>query len=258
MAASTHLSWREIADRVSMPKSTVSDYLRSLPASDKQDNSRILFISDQHIPYHHPDLLDFLSDLKSRYKPTRVINLGDELDQHALSYHEKDPDLDNAGQELAKSLPVVEKLHNMFPKMDLLESNHGSLVWRKAKTHGIARAYIKSYNEVLKVGNGWKWHPDMTLMLPDGQEVYVHHGKMTQAIKTAQLMGMSHVCGHFHESFGIQYWSTPTKLLWGMNVGCLIDRQALAFKYNNVNVKRPVIGTGLIIDGKPILEEMKL
>lgn len=224
----------------------------------KQDNSRILFISDQHIPYHHPQLISFLRHLKEKYNPTRIVNLGDELDKHALSYHDSDPDLDSSGTELKKSLPVIAELHALFPEMDLIESNHGSLVWRKAKTHGISRAYIKSYNEVLQVGPGWKWHPDLVLQLPDGQEVYVHHGKSAQAIRVAQQMGMNHVCGHYHESFGIQYYSTPSKLIWGMNTGCLIDRKSLAFTYNNVNIKRPVIGTGLIIDGKPILETMKL
>ena len=258
--ATKGMSWRQIAETIGAPKTTVSDFLRSRSSKEMEqhDNSRILFISDQHIPYHHPNLIDFLYLLKQRYEPTRIVNLGDELDKHALSYHDSDPDLDSAGKELQKSLPVIAEMHDLFPKMDLIESNHGSLVWRKAKTHGISRAYIKSYNDVLQVGNGWVWHPDLTLKLPDGQDVYVHHGKSPQALRTAQLMGMSHVSGHYHESFGIQYWSTPTKLLWGMNTGCLIDRKSLAFNYNNVNIKRPVIGTGLIIDGKPILEEMRL
>jgi hypothetical protein len=42
----------------------------------------------------------------------------------------------------------------MFPKMDLLDSNHGSLVYRRAFKHGIPRAYIKNYNDYLEVG---KW-----------------------------------------------------------------------------------------------------
>lgn len=222
------------------------------------DNSRILFISDMHIPAHHPNLLPFLAGLKEKYKPTRVICLGDELDKHALSFHDSDPDLDSAGPELEKSLPVIKELEALFPEMDIIDSNHGSLVYRKAKAHGIPRRYIKSYNDVLGVGPGWKWHMDMVLVLPDGQEVYVHHGKSASAIKVAQMMGMNHVCGHFHESLGVQYYSTPSKLLWGMNAGCLIDRKALNFTYNNVNIKRPIIGTGLIIDGKPIIETMPM
>lgn len=276
--AGMDLSWRQVADILKKPKSTVSDFLRKysdfvddyelevgepdergyVTFSKAYDNSRILFISDMHIPYHHKGLLPFLEGLKTRYEPTRVICLGDELDKHAMSFHDSDPDLPSAGDELKKALPIVKEVEKLFPRMDLIDSNHGSLLYRKAKHHGIPRHYLKGYNEVLEVGPGWKWHFDMTLELPDGQKVYVHHGKNANALRVAQLMGMSHVSGHYHESFGIQYASTPAALLFGMNAGCLIDRKALAFAYSNNNMKRAVIGTGLIIDGIPILEAMPL
>ena len=225
---------------------------------DTKDNSRILVISDMHIPYHHEQSLDFLQYLKTKYNPTRVICLGDELDKHSLSYHETDPDLPSAGDELIKSLPVVSKLYKMFPDMDILESNHGSLVWRKAKTHGIPKYYIKSYNDVLGVSSSWRWHFDLTIKLPNGQSCYFHHGKSSDVIKLSQQMGMNAVQGHYHNNFKIDYWGNPNGLFWGMQCGCLIDDSALAFTYNNVNIQRPVIGTGLIINSLPVLEPMIL
>lgn len=261
-------SGRSIAEVLGLPPRTVQDYLRKLatpkievpPETEpgNTDNSRILLISDMHIPYHHPNLLPFLKGLKDKYKPTRVICVGDELDKHALSFHDSDPDLDSAGKELSASLPVIHAINELFPVMDIVDSNHGSMVFRKAKHHGLPVKYLKSYNEVLEVDEGWQWHEDLTIELPDGQKVYICHGKTAEAIKTAQLYGMSHVCGHYHEKFGVSYFSTPNKLLWGMNVGCLINNNSLAFAYNKVNPKRPVIGTGLIIDGVPILEAMPL
>lgn len=267
------LSRRKIAELLEVPRSTCLDFLRNYdsfmqdaeesaryeaPNNVEQDNSRILFISDMHIPYHHKDTLTFLKMLKERYNPTRVICLGDEVDKHGLSFWSKDPDLMSAGDELRAALPVIKELHNMFPIMDLLDSNHGSLIWRKAKEHGIPRHYIKSYNDVLGVGSGWTWHDDLVLNLPDGQNVYVHHGKSAEAVKTSQAMSMSHVCGHYHNSFGVKYWANPSGLFWAMNSGCLIDDESLAFAYNNVNLHRPIIGTSLIIDGVPILEAMPL
>ena len=50
--------------------------------------------------------------------------------------------------------------------MDLVDSNHGSLVFRRAFKHGIPRAYIKEYNEFLDVGKGLKWHDDLTIDTP--------------------------------------------------------------------------------------------
>lgn len=268
------LSWRKIAARLNVAKSTCSDYLRGyFKDFDKspteqhavrtkdvggEDNSRILLISDMHIPYHHPDLLEFLQYLKDKYKPTRVICLGDELDKHALSYHDNDPDLPSAGDELRKSLPVIQELFKMFPKMDIIESNHGSLVWRKAKTFGIPKHYIKSYNEVLGVDGGWKWSFDLTVKLPNGQSCYIHHGKASDVLNLSQQMGMCAVQGHYHESFKVNYWGNPNGLFWGLQAGCLIDDNSYAFSYNNVNIKRPIIGTGLIIDSQPALEPMLL
>ena len=169
-----------------------------------------------------------------------------------------DPDLMSAGDELRAALPVIAEIYEMFPVMQILDSNHGSLIWRKAKEHGIPRHYIKSYNDVLGVGQGWSWHDDLVLDLPDGQKVYVHHGKSSEAIKTSQAMSMSHVCGHYHNSFGVKYWANPQGLFWAMNSGCLIADESLAFAYNSVNLHRPIIGTCLIIDGVPILEAMPL
>lgn len=263
----TGYSQRQAAEILGIPRTTIQDRLKQMFLRDSQeepeqsraeDNSRILVISDMHIPYHHKDTLKFLQHLKDKYSPTRIICVGDELDKHALSYHDSDPNLRSAGDELEASKPVIAVLHKMFPKMDILESNHGSLVYRKAKTHGIPRQYIKGYNEVLGVGDGWKWHFDLTITLPTGQNVYFHHGKSADGLKLSQMMGMCCVQGHFHERFKIDYWANPLGLYWAMQVGCLIDDDTLAFSYNNVNLKRPIVGCGLIINGIPILEAMPL
>jgi hypothetical protein len=275
--AKTGKSWRKISELLDKPRSTVSDYLRkefsqvvvdnrkssetySVRKNDgvEHDNSRILLISDLHIPYHHQDAIAFLLHLKEKYNPTRVICLGDEVDGHALSFHDSDPDLPSAGDEIRQALPVIAELFKIFPKMDILESNHGSLVWRKAKVFGIPKHYIKSYNEVLGVDSGWKWSFDLTVDLPNGQKCYMHHGKTSNIIQLSQQMGMNATQGHYHETFKIDYWGNSTGLYWGMQCGCLIDDDKLAFNYNNVNIKRPIIGTGLIIDSMPVLEPMRL
>lgn len=269
--AKQNLSWRSISETVGQPKSTVSDFLRKefgkpVQAENKfvvrkldtamENNDRILIISDMHIPYHHPDMLEFLAYLKKKYRPTRIISMGDELDKHALSFHDHDPDLPSAGDELRQSQAVIAKLYQMFPKMDIIESNHGSLVWRKAKSNGIPKHYIKSYNEVLGVGPNWKWSFDLTVKLPNGQNCYFHHGKTSDVIQLSQQMGMNAVQGHFHEIFKVGYWTNPTGLYWGLQTGCLINDETMAFNYNNVNIKRPIIGTALIIDSMPVLEPL--
>jgi len=48
------------------------------------------------------------------------------------------------------------------------------------------------------------------------------------------------------------------RLNFGMTIGCLIDDGSMAFHYNKVFAKRPIIGCGMIIDSQPILQPMVL
>lgn len=113
------------------------------------DNSRILNIPDQHAPYQHPDALEFLADVAAKLRPTRVINLGDETDGHAMSFHDSDPNLDSAGVELEKAKEFIQALAKMFPIQDVCHSNHGSLIYRRALKYGIPTQYIKTYRDIL-------------------------------------------------------------------------------------------------------------
>ena len=136
----------------------------------------VLIISDTHIPYHVPELMDFLKLLKKKYKPDRVINIGYEVDKHAMSFHDINPDLPSAGDELRQSKKYIWELKKIFPKMTILHSNHSSLIYRKALKHGMPRAYLRSYTEFLEVDSGWKWVEDLNLKLSDGSECYFTHG----------------------------------------------------------------------------------
>lgn len=266
-------SWKELEDKYYQKKpSKHDDILEPLKGdwygqlcakygmepSVKHQNQRVLLISDLHIPYQHKDAIEFLKYLKDKYKPTRVICLGDECDKHSMSFHLSNPDLPSAGDELKKALPIIAELYKLFPVMDILASNHGSMIYRKAEANGLPKAYIKSYNEVLGVDENWKWHNDLTITLPNGQSCYGHHGKASDVLKLSQIMGMSCYQGHYHESYGVKYWANPNGLYFALQTGCLVDNHSLAFNYNNVNLKKPIIGTALIIDSLPVLEPMVL
>jgi hypothetical protein len=221
-------------------------------------NSKILVISDLHEPYSHPDSYDFLDAVRKKYKPNRVICIGDEVDHHALSFHDSDSDLPSAGDELEMAIERLSELYDMFPKVDVIDSNHGSMSLRKAKHHGIPIKYLKSIEEVLEAPDGWKWHRDLKIKLPNGQVVYFHHGLKKNCLAVAQQMGMNVVQGHYHTEFNIQYSSSPSQLIWSMQVGCLVDDDSLAFAYNRTNLGRPIIGIGMIINSIPVLIPMLL
>lgn len=210
------------------------------------------------MPYEHKDMFRFLAAIKKKYKPTLVINGGDESDNHDISFHDSDRDLPSAGDELKKTIVKIKKLEKLFPEMILLDSNHGSLALRKFKHHGIPLKYLASLNQVYGVSDKWRWVNDLTLTLPNGQKCYWAHGLVKNGIKLASQRGTCVVQFHYHTEFRIDYIGNPSSLLWSLQSGCLIDRKALAFAYDKLNLNRPIIGCSMIIDSKPMLIPMIL
>jgi predicted phosphodiesterase len=221
-------------------------------------NQSVLVISDLHIPYHHQDSFDFLKALKAKYKPDLVVNIGDELDQHAISMHDSNPDLPSAGDELRLSRKYIYELEKIFPRMILVHSNHSSLVYRRALKYGLPKDYLKSYNEYLGVGPDWQWVDDITITLSDGTRCFFTHGMSADVLKLSMQMGRHCVQGHYHSKFSIGYFSNPDALHWGMQVGCLTSQKSMAFDYAKNFKSRFVIGCGMIIDGQPKLMPMVL
>lgn len=224
----------------------------------KHDNRRVLVISDSHAPYGHPDTVPFLIALHNMHKFTRIVHIGDEVDLHSASFHEKDADLYGAGHELTAAIRELSKLYAVFPKVDVMESNHGALYKRKIKHHGLPEAILKPNREILCAPKGWVWHDELVMTLPDGKRVLFHHGKTPNALAHAKSIGMSTVNGHFHSSFSIQRFETPLTSGFAMIVGCLIDPKSRAYGYQKNQIFKPIIGCGMILDSQPRLELMRL
>lgn len=216
-----------------------------------------LVIGDLHAPHMHKDALAFLKAVKAKYKPDSVIFMGDEVDSHATSYHEHDPDLASSGDELKQAIKQLQPLYKLFPRATILESNHGSLVYRKALTAGLPSAVLKGYREILSAPQGWTWAYDHILPTELG-DVYFHHGKSGTWEKLSKNMAMSAVQGHFHNKFYISYWSSPNGLYWDANAGCLVDNHSRAMAYGKNNLQKPIVGCMVIIKGVPQLIPMVL
>lgn len=221
-------------------------------------NKRVLVIGDLHFPFHHIDTFRFLSAIKRKYNPDRVISVGDETDQHSWSFHEHNPMLPNPEEELTRAKADIQKLFQLFPKVDILESNHGSLVYRKQVAAGLPRGVFKTYNEIYDINSSWKWHRQLTIKLSDNSWCFFCHGKSADVLKTSMSMGMSCVQGHYHEKMGVQYWGNSLGLYFAAQTGCLVDDESLSMEYNKTNLKRPLIGSLIILDGHPKLLPMVL
>lgn len=226
----------------------------------ESENSMILVISDLHLPYEHPDSIDFLRGLTEAYSPDRVILMGDEVDSHALSYHESNPDLDSAGVEFSKALAKMEDLYEIWDgiKVDIIDSNHGALGRRKAQTAGIPSKFLKQSEDLFDAPSNWDWHDDLIITMSNGQKCLFTHGKSAEIMKVVSSWSICTVQGHYHCRAKVEYLSNPEELLWGLQTGCSIDRSHPAFAYDKNGVKRPIISHALIENGLPILIPMPL
>lgn len=218
----------------------------------------ILVLPDLHIPFHHPDAFEFLDAVSRKYKPEHHVCLGDEVDQHCMSFHNSIDDLGySASSELEKSIWYLHDLYALFPKMKVVDSNHGSLLFRKAKANGIPISVFKKWSEILEAPKGWVWSHDYSCK-SGGKEIYFHHSLGKSVLRNSKNESVCFVQGHHHGQFDIQYWANPNSLYWGMTAGCLIDKKSIAFEYGKNNLPKPIVGCAMIIDGYPQLLPMKL
>lgn len=251
---------RTIRDNIALRKRSLEDDERIL-LNANPSCYRILVIPDTHAPYNHPDALPFLAEIKAKIDPTYVIHLGDEVDNHSLSFHDSDPNLDSAGPELEKARKFIYDLSMLFPVMDICHSNHGSLVYRRALKYGIPTEMIKSYRDILFPdggGDGWRWKDHFLTMLPDGSDCLFQHESNGSILNNAAHERANLVQGHRHSEWMIEGKASDAALYWGMIPGCLINRKSRAFEYGKLNLHRPVIGAGIIMDSLPILVPMQL
>jgi len=221
----------------------------------------ILVIPDLHCPVMHQDAFKFIAWAKKEFRPDRVICLGDELDYHCLSFHETEMECPyNESQEFETAKRYFSNLYDLFDRVDFLESNHGSMVYRKAKSCRIPRQFMYEYKDVLAAPKGYNWHLNLVVQASNGEHIQFEHGHRSPntALRKSKADSVSIVQGHHHGSFEIQYWQNYRKKYFGMTPGCLIDDDKYAFLYNKTNIGRPMLGLGWIYEGIPHLIPMVL
>ncbi len=228
-------------------KNKISGYTKAHPKIEKLSPiSRVLVIPDMHHPWCHPDALEFLKAVRLAHKTTHTICLGDEIDAMAFSRYPKDPDAPSAGKEIEEAIVSLEPFYRTFPDVMVCESNHTVRPWKKAFEAGLPASFLPTISKVLRAPDGWIWRSHWEV---DG--VFYHHGDMGVSGFTAHMLlvrkrKQSAVIGHIHSFAGVNYEGS----YFGMNTGCLVDTDAICFKYAK-NLPVPVsLGCGVVIGGK--------
>ena len=162
--------------------------------------ANVLAIGDTHCPAMLEGYVDFLRDIYQRWGCDRVVHIGDVVDWHAIHYHEKEPSLPTAAEEIKQARAQVKTLRKAFPKLDVLTGNHDDLPRRQMQTARLPIDILRNPAELWETPN-WTWHPRFSALEIDGV-LYAHgdkgRGGKTPALLNAQDHFQSFVQGHFH------------------------------------------------------------
>ena len=207
------------------------------------DTRNVLVVGDLHCPWDLDEYLPWVLEQYDTYNCNQVIFIGDVLDSAGYSYHEQNPDLPSAGDELNFAIKRVQRWYNEFNEegTKVIIGNHDRMAARKAMTGGIPSAWLKSYSEVLGTPN-WEF---VERYVQDNVQ-YVHGEGGTARTKCRADM-MNTVQGHLHTQAYTEHYVGKKFRVYGTQVGCGIDHDSYAMAYAKYG-KKPAIGCAVILN----------
>ena len=216
----------------------------------------ILTISDQHFPFCHPDIYEFLEYVSNKYNCKLAINMGDWAENHNKSFHDRDLGLVNAQEEEELTAMNMNLLLAMFPNQLSVAGNHDIRQFRQAKKYALSMNSMSTLHdtyclptEFLVANRIIVRHTDTHGILH--KSCFTHGDTKTKFNNQFKRENYNFIYGHFHTEFGITYFRNEDSIKFRLATGCLVDRHHPIFEYNERNLDEFIIGTGVIIDGVP-------
>lgn len=224
-----------------------------------ESKERILVIGDTQSPFQHEDTIPFLKALKKKYKPTRVVHIGDVIDGYHLGAWARDPEALSQTDEIKGILKFGKEIAKVFPNVDVLKGNHCLRVERAMHRAQIHTFFLRPMHEYMGVPDTWVFHDKLEIdgiTFSHGDDTGPGAGGASAAISRALNYGGPCVFGHHHTFSEVRYVATPKQLMWGMFVGSLIDHKKIAFAYAKKQLRKPILSSGIIINGQPTVVPM--
>ena len=223
-----------------------NDYVNSF-----RNSKNVGIIGDTHEPFCHPEYRNFCYETFKRFGCTEIIHIGDECDNAALSFHQSELEMPNAVNEAEQAQRAMEEWYKTFPIVKVCVGNHSALPFRQATTAGIPKRYLKTYEEIWNAPKGWEWKMDWEI-----DNVLYTHGTGSSGISGARNRAIANrqstVIGHSHSFGGVSYMASRNDIIYGLNVGCGIDVDHIAFSYGKHFPKKPTLGCGVVLDSGKI------
>jgi len=260
-------SWVEFGSTYERVGGAKTDYYcrkcgsKRKPIGTERDSDNILVIGDTHLPFEHEGYLDFVITMRDKYsiKDENIYHVGDIVDNHAISMHEHDPDGMSSGAELDEVMRHIIPWYEAFPKMKICIGNHDALPQRQAVKRGLSNKWVRNILEVLDAPDGWEYKQEFWL----NKDTKIMHGTGFSGLYPHANAAKNNMCnvvmGHTHSVAGVHWVVNERAKVFGMAVGCGIDRHSYAFNYASAMARKPVISCGVLLGGKtPLIELMDL
>jgi predicted phosphodiesterase len=222
---------------------------------------RIVVVSDLQIPYHDPRAVYNLIDFIKRYKPDRVVSIGDEIDLPQVSKWEKGRMGEYAGT-IGKDRDATVKILEQLRVTDVIRSNHTDRLFNYIASYapglyGIPELQLENFLRLPELGITY-WRKPMPIA-PNWVAVHGDHGRISQvagqtALKQALQHGKSLVCGHTHR-LGLSSVTEASggivgRILTGLEVGNLMSFKKAFYTHGSANWQQ---GFGLLyVDGRNV------
>lgn len=214
--------------------------------------SNVLAIGDCHAPCMMLAYPDWLVSIRDKYECDRIVMIGDLVDMHCISMHQKLVENVNAADEMEKAQLQVDMLVERFPKADWLIGNHDALPYRHMEQAGVPQSMMNKPGKIWKTKK-WRVHPRWSDIVIDGV-IYRHGdkgkgGSRLAATGNALAEYKSLVQGHHHAQMGVEYITNSSGVrLFGAQTGCGVDMTHPYAAYATRYARQPCLGCCVVLE----------
>lgn len=226
---------------------------------------KIIILSDLQIPYHDPLSVSKVIRLIKEVKPTQLWCVGDELDAPEPSRWNKGME----GEYQQTLQDSIDWTHDIMADFRAALGRNKPFIIQRSNHTDRVETYIRKYAPAfaplrsLKVENllgysdlGITYLHKMKEIVPGWVMAHGDEGRMSgvpgaTALKLAQQVGKSVVCGHTHR-LGLQHHTTglngKTSTLYGLEVGHMMDMKQASYLTSGVANWQQ--GVGMLVENK--------
>jgi predicted phosphodiesterase len=219
---------------------------------------KTLVIPDVHVPFHCRDAEVKIHSIIKKFKPDKIIFLGDVADLHALTVHRQSPRwqdrLEVELEETHNYLARVRKRAGARCKIIYIKGNHEDrwdrMVQGRLPAMRLIGWSLPRQLELKELGIEWIYdagQKPVRISAGDGSKVRLMHGHEIKggspfpgrhALKMATLLGENLIIGHTHR-FGLMAFTLPkgAQDYYACELGFVADksRAGMRYAYPNTN-----------------------